>query len=809
MRNVICIGFLSFCLLLISCSKPDTSNLNARKIEKFTSQWKFHLGDVENGFETELKDSGWQMLDVPHDWSISESYSIDNPGGAGTKFMIGGIGWYRKSFFVSADDANKRFEITFDGVYQNSSVWINGQLLGTRPMGYITFKYDLTPYLLPGQDNLIAVKVDNSAQPNSRWYSGSGIFRNVWLTVTDKTFIDPWGFFVTTRAVSHDLAQMTISSLIRNNHDVSRNLEVVTAVYDTLGLKVAEVKTPLVVNSNLTSEISQELSVKTPALWSVDNPNLYVIKQAILEKGIVIDDYKTEMGIRYFYFDGKKGFFLNGESLKIKGVCMHHDLGALGSAINVRAMERQLEILKEMGCNGIRTSHNPPASELLQLCDRMGFIVMNETFDMWKRKKTEHDYSQFWDEWHERDLRNHIVRDRNHPSVIIWSIGNEILEQWHPEGTEMTKKLVEIVRELDSTRPITTGNNEPKPHNSLIQSGELDLIGYNYGHGNFDKFHEWHPGKVFIATETTSALATRGSYDMPSDTIRRWPFRWDQVFTGGNPDNSCSSYDNCSAPWGSTHEETWKLIKKHEYLSGMFVWTGFDYLGEPTPYVWPSRSSYFGIVDLAGFPKDAYYMYQSEWTDKTMLHVFPHWNWAPGQEVDIWAYYNNADEVELFLNNVSLGVKRKINDDLHVQWRIPFEAGKLKAITRKNGTEVLVKEISTAGEAEQLNASADRVNIKADGEDLSFITIDILDKDGNLVPQASNLVSIKVNGDATIVGVDNGSQISHEPFQSDKIRAFNGKCLVIIRSGNNPGKAEIILSSDGFADQVVNLQMIK
>ena len=794
-------------MLVGSCTKPDNANLNARKIEKFTSQWKFHLGDVENGFQTEMNDSGWQMLNLPHDWSIGESYNVNNPGGPGTKFMIGGIGWYRKSFFVPADDANKRFEITFDGVYQNSSVWINGKLLGTRPMGYITFKYDLTPYLLLGQDNLIAVKVDNSEQPNSRWYSGSGIFRNVWLTVTDKTFIDPWGFFVTTPVVSHDLAQITVSSLVRNTHDVSRNLEVVTALYDTLGLKVAEVKTPLVVDANLSSEINQELSLKTPALWSVDNPNLYVIKQAILEKGIVIDDYKTEMGIRYFNFDANKGFFLNGEPLKIKGVCMHHDLGALGSAINVRAMERQLEILKEMGCNGIRTSHNPPAPELLQLCDRMGFIVMNETFDMWKRKKTEHDYSQFWDEWHERDLRDHIVRDRNHPSVMIWSIGNEILEQWHPEGTEMTKKLAAIVRELDITRPITTGNNEPKPHNSLIQSGELDLIGYNYGHANFEQFHEWHPGQVFIATETTSALATRGSYDMPSDTIRRWPYRWDQVFLDGNPDNSCSSYDNCHAPWGSTHEETWKLIKKHDYLSGMFVWTGFDYLGEPTPYVWPSRSSYFGIVDLAGFPKDVYYMYQSEWTEKTVLHIFPHWNWAPGQEVDIWAYYNNADEVELFLNNVSLGVKRKINDDLHVQWRIPFEAGTLKAVSRKNGAEVLVKEISTAGEASQLRATADRVNINVGGEDLTFITIDILDKDGNLVPQASNLVTVKINGDATIAGVDNGSQTSHDPFQSNQIRAFNGKCLAIIRSGNKHGKIKIVLSADGFADQIVELEV--
>ncbi len=797
-----------FLLLFGSCNKKRESELKVREIEKFTHHWKFHLGDIENAYLPEMDDSSWQILNLPHDWSIHEPYNIDNPGGAGTKFMIGGIGWYRKSFYVPAEKGNKRFEITFDGVYQNSSVWINGHYLGTRPMGYITFKYDLTQFIIPGQDNIIVVKVDNSAQPNSRWYSGSGIYRNVWLTITDKTYIDPWGFFITTPELSSESALIKVSSVIYNYENADRNLDVITVIFNTDGSKAAEVKSSAVAAANKGTNVSQDIKLANPQLWSVDDPNLYLVKQSVYENGRLIDDYRIETGIRYFHFDPLKGFFLNGEFLKIKGVCMHHDLGALGAAINVRAMERQLEILKEMGCNAIRTSHNPPAPELLQLCDRMGFIVMNETFDMWKRKKTEFDYSIYWDEWHERDLHDHIVRDRNHPSVFIWSIGNEILEQWHPEGTEITAKLAQIVRTLDDTRPITTGNNEYKPHNTLIQSGALDLIGYNYGHADFEKFQDWYPAKIFIATETTSALATRGSYDMPSDSIRKWPYRWDLPLLDGNADNSCSSYDNCHAPWGSTHADTWKLVKKHDYLSGMFVWTGFDYLGEPTPYLWPSRSSYFGIVDLAGFPKDVYYMYQSEWTNKTVLHIFPHWNWNPGQLVDVWAYFNNADEVELFLNGVSLGVKQKSGDDLHVQWRIPFEPGTLKAVSRKNGTEVMTKEIGTAGTPAQMNAYADRAVIKAGGDDLSFITVDILDKEGMLVPNANSLVSIKLTGNVTIAGVDNGSQTCHDPFLASQVKAFNGKCLVIIRSAEKPGNATVVLSAEGMEDVVIPIKVI-
>jgi beta-galactosidase len=477
---------------------------------------------------------------------------------------------------------------------------------------------------------------------------------------------------------------------------------------------------------------------------------------------------------------------------------MHHDLGCLGSAVHVSALRRQIRILMEMGVNSIRTSHNPPSPELLSLCDEMGLVVMDEMFDMWKKSKTPFDYSRHWDEWHVRDLQDFVRRDRNHPSVIMWSIGNEILEQWDSTGTPIAKELAGIVHALDTSRPLTSGCNDPRPENFIIQSGVLDLIGFNYKHEQFESFPQTFPGKKFIGTETGSALATRGHYDMPSDSIRRWPIRWDIPFTQGNPDNTVSAYDNVSAPWGSTHEETWKLMKKHDYLSGMYYWTGFDYLGEPTPYGWPSRSSYFGIVDLAGFPKDAYYMYQSEWTDKTVLHVFPHWNWQPGKVVDVWAYYNQADEVELFLNGTSLGVKRKEGDDLHVMWRVPFEAGTLKAVSRKNGNTVMEREVKTAGNPASLVLESDKSSYEASANDLAFVTVKIVDENGTVVPDASNLVEFEVDGGASVKAVDNGDPVSHESFIDTKRKAFHGLALVVIQKNGKKGDVRLTASSEGL-----------
>ena len=817
-----------FCLSLIAMlfTLPGYAQ-QTRSTYNFDNNWHFHLGDVNDGEKVSLNDAAWRLLNLPHDWSIEGKFSKDNPASPEGGALPGGIGWYRKSFVVPASSKDKQVYIDFDGVYQKSDVWINGHHLGFRPNGYISFRYELTPYLNFGGKNIIAVKVDNSVQPNSRWYSGSGIYRNVWLVTTDNLAVDHWGTYVTTPQVDTSLAvvNMNLSILDRNDHGDSSHMDfkpfaVEYYIVDAQGKVVANPTDPF--NFRPSTKIkkalplkscSLRLIVKKPHLWSVNNPYLYRFLVKIYYVGKdghrskLADTYSTSFGIRYFNFDADKGFSLNGKPLKILGVCDHHDLGSLGAAVNTGALERQLQMLKAMGCNGIRTSHNPPAPELLDLCDKMGFIVMDEAFDCWEVGKVQYDYHLFFKEWHKRDLEDQVKRDRNHPSVIIWSIGNEIPQQADTAALRIAPELAAIVHSLDETRPITTANDRPDTSNKIIKSGAIDLIGYNYHEYAYGKFHDRYPGKKFIATETTSGLEKRGYYEQPSDSIRIWPTSYDKPFTTNDPSNPVSAYDNTRPPWGSTHEATWKVMKKYDFLSAMFIWTGFDYLGEPTPYSWPSRSSYFGIIDLAGFPKDVYYMYQSEWTDKTVLHILPHWNWETGKTVDVWAYYNHADEVELFLNGKSLGVKKKNGDDLHVMWRVKYEPGTIKAVSRKDGKVVLTREIHTAGAPAKIELIADRKNIKADGKDLSFITVRILDKDGNLVPNADNMVNFKLNGGAFIAGVDNGDEVSHDPFKADYRKAFNGLALAIVQAKEKAGSVTFTATSAGLKPASVVLEL--
>ena len=787
-----------FALLVIALL--FTVNTFAQRIRAdFDKGWHFHLGDTTDAQQTAFADANWRVLNLPHDWSIEGTFSKDNKATPEGGALPGGIGWYRKTFMVPASSKGKLVYIDFDGVYQKSTVWINGHELGFRPNGYISFEYEMTPYLNFGGENTIAVKVDNSVQPNSRWYSGSGIYRNVWLVTTNKVAVDHWGTYVTTPEVSDKSATVHLETRVHSGTAFILK----TSIYNEEGVVVKSVSSDA--NSTDSVVVKQDLIVNDPKLWSVDRPYLYKVVSEVLVGDKVMDKYTTPLGIRYFNFDPDKGFSLNGKHMKILGVCDHHDLGSLGSAINTRALERQLQILKEMGCNGIRTSHNPPAPELLDLCDKMGFIVMDEAFDCWEWQKVKYDYHLYFKAWHKRDLQDQILRDRNHPSVIIWSIGNEIPQQSDTSALRIAPELAAIVHSLDMTRPITTANDRPDTNNKIIKSGAIDLIGYNYHHFDYATFHDRYPGKKFIATETTSGLEMRGYYDMPSDSIRIWPPHWDKPFTG-NPGNTVSAYDNVRPDWGSTHEPTWKVMKKYDFLSGMFIWTGFDYLGEPTPYSWPSRSSYFGIIDLAGFPKDIYYMYQSEWTNKTVLHIFPHWNWTPGKLVDIWAYYNNADEVELYLNGKSLGIKKKMGDDLHVMWRIPFEPGTLKAVSRKDGKVVLTREIHTAGAPAKIELVADRSVINADGKDMSFITVKILDKDGNVVPDADNLVNFKINGNAFIASVDNGDEVSHDPFKADYRKAFHGLALAIVQAKETPGDINFTATSDGLQSAAITIK---
>ena len=801
MRSLI---LLIFFTCLFRCGGAST---RVRITEDFNSGWKFHLGEVQDGQNPSLDDSAWRNLSLPHDWTIEGSFSESHPATPGGGALPGGVGWYRKHFMLPDMRPAGPVYVEFDGIYQYGEVWINGRSIGRRPNGYLSVRYDMTPFLREGGPHVLAVRVDNSRQPNSRWYSGSGIYRNVRIVFTDSVAVDHWGVFITTPEISEQSAAVSIQTWVRNAAKGERTVVLGTELYDPKGRKVATVSSSKTLPADSTVVFSQNAEVADPELWSDENPCLYRAVSMVVSDGRATDDKITDFGIRSFTFDPDSGLFLNGKRILLRGVCNHHDLGCLGSAVNRRGLERQLELLKKMGCNAIRTSHNPPAPELLGLCDRMGFIVMDEIFDMWKKAKNPFDYHLYFDGWHKRDLADWIKRDRNHPSVMIWSIGNEILEQWDPSGTLLAQELAAMVRTLDPTRPVTSGCNDPNPTNSIIRSGALDIIGINYHLPEVLSFQKTYPGQRCIASETTSSLATRGSYDMPSDSIRIWPIRWDRPFTEGNPDLTCSAYDNCHVPWGSTHEDALRAVQQNKHVSGMFIWTGFDYLGEPTPYPWPARSSYFGIIDLAGFPKDAYYLYQSEWTDEPVLHLFPHWNWQKNDSIDVWAY-TNAEEVELLLNGRTLGAKRKTADRMHLEWRVSFEPGTLKAVGKKDGN-FLTRELRTAGTPSRIELAADRDVLSADGQDLSFITVRILDQDGTLVPRADNLVRFKIEGEGRIAGVDNGNPVSLEPFKADYRKAFNGMCLIVVQSTENPGAITLTAGSEGLKQAVIQFRAEK
>jgi beta-galactosidase len=799
-------------LVLLSALCSGGVNLFAQQHPRqevdFNKGWKFSLGDQASWSAADFNDKTWRTLNLPHDWSIEGKFDKNHPATVGGGALPGGTGWYRKQFQVPATAKGKYIAIDFDGVYRNSEVWINGHYLGKRPNGYIAFRYELSKYLRYGGLNTIAVKVDNAKQPNSRWYSGSGIYRDVKLVTLSPIHVAQWGSYVTTPEVTDVSAKVEVA--LQVNAGTKKQAAVIRTIVLDAAKEVLATSTQQV-QLGTGQPINTTLVIKNPTRWSVDNPYLYTVQSQILVNGKELDRYDTPLGIRTFSFDQHKGFTLNGKDMKIRGVCMHHDLGALGAAVNVRAAERQLEILKSMGVNGLRTSHNPPAKALLELCDKMGFIVMDEAFDMWVKKKSDFDYHLDWAKWHKKDLEDQILRDRNHPSVMMWSVGNEIPEQGgtgaDTSGRVITRELVAIVKNLDKTRPATTANNNVEANNNLVLSGALDLIGYNYNHDKWKDFHKTYPGQKLIASETTSALQTRGSYDMKSDSARIWPVRWDLPLLTGNADFSCSAYDNCYTPWGSSHEQTLQAFENNPVVSGMFVWTGFDYLGEPTPYSWPARSSYFGIMDLAGFPKDVYHLYKSAWTDEPVLHILPHWNWTAGQTIDVISYYSQADEVELYLNGVSQGKKSKQGQDMKVMWRLTYAPGELKAVSRKKGKTVLEKTIRTAGAAAKLELIADRSTIKADGKDLSFVTVRVLDKDGNLIPNADQLINFNLEGDAKIAAVDNGSPISHESFQANHRKAFNGLALAIIKAGEKASTVNLTASSAGLQSATVAIQV--
>ena len=820
--------------------------LSAREHRSFDRGWLFTLSDSTEMYQPSYSDGHWRRLNLPHDWAIEGDFSPSNPSGASGGALPGGIGWYRKHFSLSPDEKYDRFTITFDGVYMNSTVYINGHKLGIRPYGYSTFEYDLTPYIYKKGDNVIAVKVDNSDQPNSRWYSGCGIYRHVWLTKTlKKAYIPQWGQYVATTPKGDVRVKVDFHA------EGSRmKLSIRNTIYDAAGKVVARSQ----------GTQSQQLKVRKPHLWSIGKGYLYTVKSELVVNGKVVDTATTQTAFRDVRFDARKGFFLNGENMKINGVCEHHDFGCLGAALNEDALHRKLTILRDMGVNAIRSSHNPPAPELLNMCDSMGIMVMDESFDMWRRKKSNGDYARFFDEWHQRDLSDLVKRDRNHPCIIMWSIGNEVLEQWSDAAADtlsleqanlilnaghdastlahgdelgvnslLTRHLADIVKKYDpwGARPVTAGCNEPDPKNHLFKSGAIDVIGFNYHHQWVKDVPKNFPNKPFIFSESVSALQTRGYYRMPSDSIYTAPVEWWLPYT--DPSFKCSAYDNMHASWSSTHEETWDVVKHNDFVGGQFIWTGFDYIGEPTPYAYPARSSYFGIIDLAGLPKDSYYMYQSEWTKKPVLHLFPHWNWLPGQQIDMWCYYNQADEVELFINGKSQGIRKKKvhgegnegkahavsakagahagaanagafdhSTEYHVMWRVTFEPGEVKVVARKQGREISSQTIKTAGPPHHLvlrktyqNTLASGVlgDLQSPSSPTTFVEVNVVDKDGNLCPNAEN--EIYFSSTAEILGTDNGNQTSLERFTDPKRKAFFGKCIIVLR-GHGTLRAESI-----------------
>ena len=782
----------------------------SRQEINFNAGWWFKL-DSNLQYIKEKTEKGWRSVDLPHDWSIEMPFKEHSPASSGAAYLDGGVGWYHKSF--SLDQANKtqRIFIVFEGVYENSEVWINGHFLGKRPNGYIGFEYELSPYLYwDGRENLMAVKVDNKNQPNSRFYAGSGIYRDVKLLIRNPISIATNSTFIKTVQLGEKHANISLSLEIEKMCKGVNNIMVLTRLFSPDGALVSTKRTVLTKINRGMHQIDQQFTIDNPKLWDIDNPVQYKASVQVIVGGREVDRQETKFGLRNFSFDQQQGFILNARRLKIRGVCLHSDLGALGMAFNRSAALRQLRIMKDMGVNGIRTSHNPAAPAFLDLCDSLGFIVMSETFDVWKGQKNPYDYHLNWDQWYKRDFADHVKRDRNHPALFIWCLGNEAQEQWHSksDGTAIPLTLSAIVDSLDGTRPTTIANNELSKDNPVLMSPAVDLLGYNYNHKKWASFPKDHPGKKFIVTESTSALESRGQYDLiPYDSTRMWPERWDIPFQEGNKDQSISAYDNVFTPWGSDHQTSLRLAEKYDHIAGLYVWTGFDYLGEPTPYTWPARSSYFGIVDLAGFPKDVYYLYQSVWTEKPVLHILPHWNWKKGDRVDVVVYFNQADRVELYRNGKKIGEQTKDSSRYDIVFKaIEFEPGKVEAISYLGKKKVLSTTVQTAEKALRIRLNAENPTIDSESKELCFVHADVVDEFGIIVPDAADKIEFTVEGGgATIVATDNGNTTDLMSFQSPTRRAFHGKALAII-AGKDKGKITITGKSKGLLSGIVQIE---
>jgi len=775
-----------------------------------------------------FNDNDWKKLSLPHDWAVTGPFRIELEGATG-KLPWKGVGWYRKHFTLPAADAGKQIFVDFDGAMANAKIWLNGKYVGTWPYGYNSFRMDLTPYIKVGQENILAVRLDTENW-DSRWYPGAGIYRHVWLVKTKQVHIGNWGTYITTPEVSKTSATVKMDVTVDNQGKSAVNATIQTDVFELdgnnkQGAKVTSFNKSVVnIEPGKSMIITTQAIVKNPKRWDILSPNRYIAQTTVTVNGKLMDTYHTPFGIRTIEFTARNGFLLNGHRVEVQGTCNHHDLGALGAAFNTSALRRQLTILKAMGCNALRTSHNPPAPELLELADQMGFLVWDEAFDCWKNGKRKLDYNKLYEEWHEKDLKAMVHRDRNHPSVFIWSIGNEVMDQ---RNVVMTKHLADIVRAEDRTRPVSNGYNDPDGGREVGAVEGLDVMGVNYF---FSQQPKWdadarYKNKPTIGSETSSCVSSRGEYFFGKE-YQNWQI---------------SSYDNAYPGWGCSPDEQFRTNARYPHLLGEFVWTGFDYIGEPTPYNSdetnlqnfrndpekkkeleakldeirkknpPSRSSYFGIVDLAGFPKDRFYLYQSHWRpDYPMAHILPHWNWAEriGQVTPV-NVYTSGDEAELFLNGKSLGRKTKTpGKDFRLTWdSVKYAPGELKVVCYKNGKQWAADVVKTTGEAVKLTLSADRSGIKSDGDDLSYITVKVADKDGLLVPRSHPLIKFSVEGPGQIVATDNGDATSFVPFQNHERPAYNGMALVIVKAKKGKkGKFYIKAQSAGLVSKALAIE---
>ncbi len=792
-----------------------------REIIPLETDWQFQKRDMN------LPDSvwnllPWKMVRVPHDWAIEGPFDLNQDmqyvqviedGDKEAKLRTGrtgalpatGVGWYRREIFLPESDSPRRIYVEFDGVMSNAKVYLNGEYVGERPYGYSSFSFDLTEKFRMGERNVLAVRVENKPEM-SRFYTGAGIYRPVRLVVTSPVHVAHWGTFVTTPQVSAKQGTVSIATTVQAWGEVQGKVTLETAIYNPSGVCVSTVKSTCPIQAEMCFE--QQGTVKRPQLWDTGTPHLYTAVSKLYWNGELSDTYTTTFGFRTLRYDKDKGFFLNDKPTKIKGVCLHHDLGPLGAAVNLRATERQLEKMKMMGCNAIRTSHNPPSVELLDLCDRMGLMVQVEAFDEWKSGKCINGYNTLFDEWAERDLVDLIHRDRNHPSVIMWSIGNELREQDRQEGAEIARFLSDIAHREDPTRPTTAGYNN---HVAAIANGladAVDLVGFNYKHYDYQTQHRNHPHYILYGSETSSAVSSRGVYKFPiGDNWTPW-----------YNDYQVSSYDMDYVPWGSAPDTEFEKQDDNEFLLGEFVWTGFDYLGEPTPYGEgaPSRSSYFGIVDLAGLEKDRYYLYQSHWSDLPVLHIMPHWTWPGrvGQEVPIQCY-TNYPEVELFVNGVSMGTRRKDKGQKFLRYRmrwdgVIYQPGEIKIVAKNEKDEPCEERVvRTAGNPERIDLKADRMTLKSDGKDLSFITIEIEDNAGTLCPHDASLLFVRVKGEGRLRALCNGDATDLVPFTSNYMRAFNGKLVAVVETTERTGEIVVEVSGERLKTAALKLQSVE